>query len=226
MPTILAIDASTEACSCALNVEGKVVARFEIAPRQHAKLLLSMIKGLMEEHSFLYTDLDAIGVGCGPGSFTGLRIATGVAQGIAFGANLPVIPVSTLAALALQAHQLTGYKRILSCLDARIGEVYWAAYQINNSEPVLLNNEELCKAEMIENDDLEKRNDWYGAGSGMAFISDIKQTIQKNITAYTENMQPRAAEIAILSSLSYAKGLLMDPVDLTPVYLRDKVTHG
>src|SRR5688500_1413319 len=102
MPTILALDTSTEACSCAVLHAGRIHERHELVPRQHAQLLLPMVQQLLHGLGLEFQELDAIAFGKGPGSFTGLRIAAGVTQGIAFAANLPVIPVSTLAALALQ----------------------------------------------------------------------------------------------------------------------------
>lgn len=224
MAIILAIDASTDACSCALIIDGTVFERCKVAPRQHAVLLLPMIKGLMAENSLIFSDLDAIAVGCGPGSFTGLRIAAGVAQGIAFGADLPIVPISTLAALACQAHQNTGHKNIFSCIDARINEVYWGLYQFSGSELVLLDTEHLCEAKKISSTLLEPSQEWYGAGSGMSFLGEMNIDIQARISAYSEQMYPQAADIAFLAITYFEKGLVVNPADLVPVYLRDKVT--
>ena len=114
---ILAFDTATEACSAALLIDNELISRFEIAPRRHAELILPMIEEVMVQAEIKVTQLDAIAVGCGPGSFTGVRIATGVAQGIAFAADLPVIPISTLAAIALgivQAHNKEHFTHIAS----------------------------------------------------------------------------------------------------------------
>jgi tRNA threonylcarbamoyladenosine biosynthesis protein TsaB len=127
---LLALDTATEACSAAVWVDGTVLERYELAPRRHAALILPMIEAVLAEANLSPLQLDAIAFGRGPGAFTGVRIAVGIAQGIAFAADLPVIPISTLAALALGAAQETGYSRIAAALDARMGEVYWGVYAV------------------------------------------------------------------------------------------------
>lgn len=117
---LLALDTSTEACSAALFIDGEIRQRFEITPKAHTKLLLPMIESLLAEAELKLSQLDALAFGCGPGSFTGLRIATGVVQGLAFGADLPIVPVSTLAALA--QNRLPELAFVAT--DARIGEIF------------------------------------------------------------------------------------------------------
>lgn len=224
MPVILAIDSSTEACSCALNIEGEVFERFDILPRQHANCLLPMIADLMAEHSLKYADLSAIAVGRGPGSFTGLRIAAGVAQGIAFGADLKIVPVSTLATLALQARSFSDSKYVLSCLDARIKEVYWGVFQFSDTEPVLLGEERLCKPELIPEMALEASKTWYGLGNGMEFFDQMSTDVTNKITAYSADIYPHAADVASLASLYFDRGLAVEAHELSPSYIRDKVT--
>ena len=125
---ILALDTATEACSAALlSGDGSVYERHDIAPRRHAELILPMVDGILTEAGLGLNDLDAIAFGRGPGAFTGVRIAAGVTQGLALGAGLPVIPVSSLAALAQPA--LGKAAIVLPAIDARMGEVYWAAYE-------------------------------------------------------------------------------------------------
>src|SRR3989338_484571 len=143
MTVILALDTSTEACSCALQVRGEIIEDYAVIPRQHAQNILPMIQQLLHKAGLTFAQLDAIAFGRGPGSFTGLRIAAGVAQGLALASDLPVLPVSTLAALALQGHADTGDSALLACLDARIDEVYWAWYSIENGLPVLQGEEVL-----------------------------------------------------------------------------------
>ena len=135
---LLALETATEACSAALAVDGDIRERFEVAPRGHSELILPMVDELMAEADISIEQVDAIAFGRGPGAFTGLRIAVGVTQGIAFGADLPVVPVSTLAALA----QGSESNSVLAAIDARMDEVYWGAYQRSSAGLMTLCGEE------------------------------------------------------------------------------------
>ncbi len=126
---ILAVDAATEACSAALLAGELLIERFEVIGRGHAGRLLPMADELLRETGLSVHELDGIAFGRGPGGFTGLRIAAGVAQGLAAGAGRPIVPVSNLAAVAAGAGRTTGADRVLACTDARMGQVYWAAYE-------------------------------------------------------------------------------------------------
>ena len=125
---ILAIDTATEACSVALLNDGAVSAHFEECPREHTQRILPLVKAMLTQGNTSLTDLDALAFGRGPGSFTGVRIGIGIAQGLALGAELPMIGVSTLATMAQGAWRMTGATRVLAAIDARMGEVYWAEY--------------------------------------------------------------------------------------------------
>ncbi|NNJ83882.1 MAG: tRNA (adenosine(37)-N6)-threonylcarbamoyltransferase complex dimerization subunit type 1 TsaB, partial [Gammaproteobacteria bacterium] len=131
---ILAIDTATDACSVSLHMDGQYRDSHEIAPRKHAEILLPRIEALLSAAALSPRDLDALAFGRGPGAFTGVRIATGVIQGLAFGADLPVVPISSLHALAQGAWRERGEKNILAAFDARMGEVYWGAYQLDTTE--------------------------------------------------------------------------------------------
>src|SRR5687767_3987718 len=120
---LLAIDTSTEACSAALSSNGAIIERYEIAPQQHGQLILSMIESLLSEASLQITQLNALAFGRGPGSFTGIRIAAGVIQALAFAQDLPVVPISTLQALAQNAYNTVQATHVLSAIDARMGEI-------------------------------------------------------------------------------------------------------
>ncbi len=127
---LLTLDTSSDACSCALQIDDQILSFEEIAPRRHADLILEMIDRLFVESGVSPNELDAVAFACGPGSFTGIRIATGVTQGIAFGLQIPVIPISTLAVLAQGAfHKNPQCNHALVAIDARMSEVYWAEYQ-------------------------------------------------------------------------------------------------
>lgn len=126
---ILAIDTATEACSVALWNDGNINAHFELCPREHTQRILPMVRDILAANSITLTDIDALAFGRGPGSFTGVRIGIGIAQGLALGANLPMTGVSTLATMAQGAWRKSGATRVLAAIDARMGEVYWAEYQ-------------------------------------------------------------------------------------------------
>ena len=135
---LLALDTATEACSAALLQDDRLIERYELLGRGHAERLLPMVDELLKEAGISLSALDAIAFGRGPGGFTGLRIAAGTVQGLAAGARLPVLPVSDLAAVALAGSQRSGSRRILVCTDARMGQVYWAAFDCSGSQPLAL----------------------------------------------------------------------------------------
>ena len=142
---LLALDTATEACSAALLVDDAIIERYELAPRRHAALILPMIEAVLAEAGIGVAQLDALAFGCGPGAFTGLRIAAGVAQGIALAGGLPVVPVSTLAAIACHAVARYGVERVAAAIDARMGEVYWGTYRAaRDGGVVLMGAERVC----------------------------------------------------------------------------------
>ncbi|MCW8941987.1 MAG: tRNA (adenosine(37)-N6)-threonylcarbamoyltransferase complex dimerization subunit type 1 TsaB, partial [Gammaproteobacteria bacterium] len=145
---ILAIDTATEACSAALYIESEapdagITSEYQLAPREHSRLILKMIDRLLSQAGIAVAELDAIAFGRGPGSFMGLRIAAGVVQGIAFAHDIPVIPVSTLKTIAQRAYELTGSKNVLAAIDARMDEVYWAKYSLTGKQWVLDGEEQV-----------------------------------------------------------------------------------
>jgi tRNA threonylcarbamoyladenosine biosynthesis protein TsaB len=132
---ILALDTATEACSAAIIVDSEISEKSLIAPRRHADLILSMIDELLSDSGVALSELDAIAFGRGPGAFTGIRIAAGIVQGLAYGADLPVIPISTLAALAQGTNENSDF--IISAIDARMSEIYTAIYRLLSKEPIM-----------------------------------------------------------------------------------------
>ena len=222
MATILALDTSTEACSCAISSNGEISEKYEFIPREHTRYLLPMIKSLMAECGLRFSSLDGVAVGSGPGSFTGLRIAAGVAQGIAYGADLPLIPVSTLAAMAQQSKE-TNSKAILTCLDARISEVYWAVYTTDKKWVELVGEEHLCKPELL---DCNLKEACYAVGNGMVFIEQMPLQTRKLIEGFETNVYPRASAIAELGVRYLELGLSINPADYSPTYLRNQVTQN
>ncbi len=148
MTTLLALDTATEACSVALLHDGKVLSHYEVIPRLHAQRLLPMIKTLMAEAGIAMSALDAIAFGRGPGAFTGVRIAIGVVQGLAFALERPVLPVSNLAVLAQRAWREHGVSQVASAIDARMDEVYWGCYHETAGEMRLLGDEAVMAPEL------------------------------------------------------------------------------
>ena len=160
---LLAVETSTEACSAALYIDGVINERFELAPKEHTKLILPMIDSLLSDAGLKPQQLDALAFSCGPGSFTGVRIATGVIQGIAFGADLPVVPVSTLAAIAQdffdthrKAHaEFAACNVAFTAMDARMGEIFWGVYHRNEQGfAELIGKEAVTPANEVEFPDL------------------------------------------------------------------------
>ncbi len=219
---LLALDTATEACSAALLVEGAVLERYEVAPRRHAELLLPMLESLLDEAGLSLSCLDALAFGRGPGAFTGLRIAAGVAQGVALGADLPVVPVSTLAALAQGALRERGETAVLAGIDARMGEVYWGMYRQGEAGVMNCVAEEcVCPPQAVP---LPSGQGWFGAGTAWERHGEtLARRLGPRLAAWAGACLPRAHDIAVLGAGLYRAGRAVDPVQALPVYLRDKV---
>jgi len=221
---LLAIDTSGDACSAALLREGGILRqRLETAPRRHGELILPMLDGLLEDAGMGLRALDAIAFGRGPGSFTGVRIAVAVAQGIAFGAGLPTAPVSTLAALAQGEHRRTSRRRILAALDARMGEVYWGAYMLGEDGVMALQDEELvCPPGEVP---MPRGNGWWGVGPGWsAYEAVLAGRIGQAVTGMSPDAICEAQDIAWIGAACCRRGELVAAELAEPVYLRDRVT--
>ncbi|MBC8520108.1 MAG: tRNA (adenosine(37)-N6)-threonylcarbamoyltransferase complex dimerization subunit type 1 TsaB [Gammaproteobacteria bacterium] len=220
---ILAIDTVTEGCSAALLVGDEVVERFEITPRGHTQRILPMVDELLSEAALQLTALDAIAFDRGPGSFTGLRITAGVVQGLAYGASLPVIPVSSLAALAFASYRENQNRNILAAIDARMGEVYCGYYQINNqSLPELIGEESVLPPNKIK----KLQGPWVGVGSGFeSYREELKEHLGENLVQMDGDALPHAKEIARLALHEFECGRVLSPEEAQPVYLRNQVVH-
>jgi len=219
---ILAIETATDACSAALAVDGSVLERYALAPRQHATLVLPMIESLLVEAGLTVAQLDAIAFGRGPGSFTGVRIAASVVQGIAFAAQRPVVPVSTLAALALGARREADRPAVLVALDARKEEVYWGAYVDPGNGRLQLQGDEVVDspAAVI----CPGTASWVAAGSGWAAYGTIlMQRFGARVVRVLPDLEPRAADVARLAVEAFGQGCTVSPEAAIPVYLRNNV---
>lgn len=221
---LLALETATEACSAALLVNGEVRQRYELAPREHARKILVMIDELMAEAQLKPSQLDAIAFGRGPGSFIGVRIAAGVTQGIAFSADLPVVPVSTLAAIA----QGTGQDHVLVAIDARMEEIYWGQYErsAKNGILVVTDEERLLRPDQI-NTSTQSRNDqpWIGVGTGWQTYQAQLSSQLPNVIISAEHLYPSAKSIAELAISDIEQGFTVAADKAVPVYLRDKVAN-
>ena len=221
---ILAIDTSTEACSAAIAVNGVIVEQFEVAPRRHTELILPMIETVMQKAGVKHvTEFDVLALGRGPGSFTGIRIGTGVVQGIALGSGLSVAPVSTLAALAQQAHRKTGHHHVIAAIDARMNEVYWGVYELDNNGFMQPSQEEMVgKPEDLLLPD--QAHDWYGVGSAwVAYETALSDICADSVRQYQGDYLPHARDIALLAVDIVNKNKCVTAENIQPVYLRNEV---
>lgn len=218
---LLAVETATEACSAALYIDGQIRQRFKIAPQQHTKLILPMIDSLMNEAGLKPQQLDGLAFSCGPGSFTGVRIATGIIQGIAFGADLPVVPVSTLAALAQEFFNHHQETIAFTAMDARMGEIFWGVYAKNKAGFAhVLGEEVVTLADKI----VFPQRAGVGIGSGWAvYDALLKSKLGTLLQFYQTDNLPQASAIAQLGvwGLENNQGVVAE--NAMPVYLRDKV---
>lgn len=232
---LLAIETATEACSVALLVAGDVRERFEIAPRRHTELVLPWCDELLAEAGIGKAALDAIAVGRGPGAFTGVRLAIALVQGLALALDRPVLPVSTLAALALRARlPLPGTPgglgsetpgRVVAAIDARMGEIYHGLFAPDADGLVeAASEEQLSMPTQVRV--LERHPMLYGVGSGFAADNGaLVLTLGQALRRHDAAELPHAGAIARLAARAYARGEAISADLLEPAYLRDKVAQ-
>ena len=248
---ILALDTSTEACSVALLAGDRVITRYQEAPRGHAELILPMVDALLDEAGVTLKDLAAIAFGRGPGSFTGVRLASSVVQGLAYGAGVGVVPVSTLQAVALRALRdddaLAGTTRathVIVCNDARMDEVYVGAFARGAAEstvvrPMPLGPETVIPpAEVVvpqgaREDEGEGKGKaqnigvrWIGAGRGFKAYPELSRLRAEQggvLAAVHETILPRAEDILAIAIPEVAAGRVLPPTAALPIYVRDEV---
>ncbi len=219
MIRILAIDTATEACSAALWQDGHVLTRYQVAPRGHTELILPMVAELLAEAELKLSELDALAFGRGPGSFTGVRITLGIAQGLAFGANLPLLGVSNLQALAQGAYRLTTAERVVAAIDARMSEIYVGTYQA--TEGVMLAVEEEQVVTPASWLSLPQANAALGVGSGFVAYPELTKRVANVCEALPF---PEAQDLLPQAVAMYQAGLGVAAAEAQPVYLRDTVT--
>jgi tRNA threonylcarbamoyladenosine biosynthesis protein TsaB len=242
MPTILAIDTSTDACSVALMIDENTVAEASvIAPREHTQRILPMVASLLKEQGVKLKDVDAIGFGCGPGSFTGLRICISVAQGLGYGADIPLIPISNLYAMAQGVLRLSlerGFAvqtdesdaLIIPIFDARMNEVYWSAYRlVKESNSLCLKAilpESVCSPVDCHNAIIGTASSCiYPAGSGWEYepLKHLELT-QNELTLTRRPVYSSAIDIAQLAWNDYLADKTINPTAAEPTYLRNEIS--
>ncbi len=219
MKNIVALDTSTEACSVALQCGDQSIFRYTVEPRIHAKALLPMLNELIAEAGITPKQLDAVTFARGPGAFTGVRIATAAAQAIALGADLPVAPVSTLAAIATRCHRETGESKVAVAIDARMGEVYWGAYQLSNGLPELIGEESVCAPESL----VKLDGSWCAAGTGWQTYAETLEPITGAVVKEGVDPFPHALDVLSIGKILLERGDGVPAGQALPVYLRDNV---
>lgn len=214
---VLALDTATEACSVALLTDDGLLGRCAEVARGHAEQILGMVDAVLAEAGISLAMLDGIAASVGPGAFTGVRISVAVAQGLCFGANLPVVPVTTLEALALQAMH-GGVEHVLACLDARMGEVYWGCFD-GDAARILV----ACGAPRVGPAAQVQLAHAGARGIGRGFAAYPELAALPGIEDVQAHALPDAREMARIGTMRLLAGAGMDPADLRPQYLRDKV---
>ena len=218
---LLAIETASDSCSAAVLSGDEVFAVSEVAPRRHNELILSMCEEVLAHAQLSLAQIDAVAFGRGPGAFTGVRLAASVTQGIAMAQDLPVVPVSSLAALAQAAYHSHKAPQIFSCMDARMQEVYCALFEPTEFEIVqCIGEEQVIKPERIE---IVVNQDCYGVGSGWRPYAKILLERCGNSIAFDADALPQAQFVATLAKHYFAQGKSVFAIEALPVYLRDNV---
>lgn len=225
MSLILALDTSTDACSVALNADGVITSLFEVAAKSHTQRLLPMVDELLQAKGCDLADLDAIAFGRGPGSFTGLRICAGIVQGLAFGANLPVIPVSTLEAMAVGFYRANPALQLPVgvALDARMDEVYWGLFAREGTLVKPLGDEEVISPDVLAGRADIAQLGFAAVGPGWHYPAMQALKANGKIDGGLD-VHPHAENMALIAARLFAAGHTLSALEAQPVYLRDSVS--
>jgi len=224
---ILAVDTSTENCSVALMMGDEIISRCEYAPREHTTKILPMVDTVLAEGGVKLTQLDALAFGRGPGSFTGVRIGIGIAQGLAFGADLPMVGVSTLMTMAQGTYRTHQSEQVLTAIDARMGEIYWGQYRRQIDGDWLLQGKErvIAPDALVQEQNANQTDSgiWLTAGTGWESYAELRS--QLNLNAQKgEILYPDSQDMIVLAQYALARGETVYAEDASPVYVRDTVT--
>lgn len=219
--TLLALDTATEACSVALHFHGKITSLNEVSPRTHTQRILPMVDELLKQAEIKINDVDFLVFGRGPGSFTGVRVGVSVAQGLAMGANLPVVAVSNLKAMAEEAYQTLGASKVVALIDARMNEVYFAQFEKNGEEWNEVVEEQVCSPEKAIAQ-IHLSDNVFVVGTGWAAYSQFSE--QNLPLVVSEITLPSAQYMLSLAEVEIKKGNTQSALAIEPVYLRNEVT--
>ena len=223
---LLALDTSSLACSVALQCDDQVIARHEEQAREHTRLLLPMIRSVLEEAGTVLRDLDAIVLGNGPGSFIGLRIAASVAQGLAFGSGLTIVPVSSMAAVAAEVFASSEAAEVVVTQDAHMNEVYLGIYRREESGlPADVTPERLQRQGTIPELELAAEGRRAAAGFGWQRYPELLALNESRFDLVTSVLHPSARHLLALGELALESGLAVLPENVVPAYLRQKVAQ-
>lgn len=224
MTRLLAVDTSAGRGSVALAVDGDVLVEYSDEPRSHTRLLEPMMDRLLARAGLTLKDMDGLAYGRGPGSFTGLRITAGFIQGLAWGLDCPVAPVSSLAAMAVSARSEGDPGPVASALDARMGEVYWACYHVSGDQTlVALLDDCLLSPGEISLPLMEGDARWVGTGTGWQYREAIPGSVVAAMSGIAADAMPDAADVAKLAVLELIRGNTIHASDVQPSYIRDDV---
>ena len=222
---ILAIETATDACSAAVYLDGQIHSVFAIAARQHTQLILPQIETVLAQANIKLSDVDALAFGCGPGAFTGLRIAAGVTQGLSLAADIPAIAISSLAAMAQGAYQKYQCKKMYVGLDARMQQVYWGEYHIQAGYCVLQGQEQLITPHEFSLSHPEAQG-FVGIGSAWhVYQQELQHHIQVESSPRFQTLYPSAEYVAYLAAAQYKQQQYLYEGEIQPVYLRNKVAQ-
>jgi len=216
MPNVLAIETSTELASVALLYENRVLSRESSGVQTHSQSVLPMIRQLLDEAGIAMSACDAIAFGAGPGSFTGVRTACGIAQGLGFGANRPLLPVVTLLAMAEACRAQTGSEDVIALLDARMDEIYWAQYRVIDGNWQAVSEPALSAPAAVR---LEAPATLCGNGLPLLRAAGLVP----GGMAIREGIMPHAVQVAQLGAADLARNLAVDAAHAQPLYVRNKV---
>ncbi len=220
MSTILAIDTSTEACSVALLYQNEITHDFLVSARDHTKQILPMVDNILKQSDCLLSQVDAIAFGQGPGSFTGVRIGIGVAQGLALGIDRPMIGVSTLMTLAQGALRLNQAKNVIAAIDARMNEVYLGQYQyVNDQWQAMIDECVIAPEKVADRINRKCTDDYYSAGTGWQTYQDMLTGIKRS-----ELLLPYAQDLIVIANQKWQRQEFINVEDVEPTYLRNEVT--
>lgn len=231
MPQILAVDASTEVCSVAVSQSQGSISRYCDTPKSHSKVLLPLIDEVLRESSLNVNQLDALAVTCGPGSFTGIRIGMGIIQGLSYAASIPIVPVNTLETMAAQFFTNEAIVEpekslVITALDARMGEIYWAVYACSNEQiNEVVAAQVSSPVQLIEWLNQQENDQFlYGVGHGWS-VAELQTGISVPMRSVDASFKPHAEGVIIVAQKLFEQGLDSFQVGaLEPVYLRNEIT--